>query len=228
MVKTSSAHQGNVENLDFKHLILKNNQSEDVSCRYYQADKPKAAVVMVGGVGGGFDTPAKQLYPKLASTLAQEGISGLRIQFRHPTDLGEATQDVLLGIQFLESEGIIRLGLVGHSLGGAVIIQAAAQSKSVKTVVTLATQGFGADDVTKLPADTSILLIHGADDHILPPAASAYVYTLAHEPKRIEILPENGHMLDEGADQVFHLVHDWLIAELCRAPQASQAEVQLK
>ena len=37
------------------------------------------AVIYVGGVGGGWDSPARELYSKLASKLASNGINSLRI-----------------------------------------------------------------------------------------------------------------------------------------------------
>jgi pimeloyl-ACP methyl ester carboxylesterase len=214
MPEEASYQQGNITSLDFKHLVLKNNKDENINCRYYQTEKSESGFIMVGGVGGGFDTPAKQLYPKLATALAEENISGLRIQFRHPTNLHESVQDVLTGIKFLESEDIKKIGLVGHSMGGAVVIQAGVAAKSVKTVVTLATQAYGAENVSSLSAGTSILLIHGANDPILPFESSTYVYSLAHQPKKLEILEGNGHTLDQSAEQVFQIVHAWLIAEL--------------
>ena len=81
-------------------------------------------------------------------------------------------QDVLAGAKFLHSEGKVALGLVGHSFGGAVVIQAGTVLDWVKTVVTLATQSFGAEAVADLAAHASILLIHGADDQTLSPTNS--------------------------------------------------------
>jgi predicted alpha/beta hydrolase family esterase len=102
-------------------------------------------VIYVGGIGGGRDSPARELYPKLSRKVISNGISSLRIRYRHPTYLDECVKDVIAGIKVLENNRIQSVGLVGHSLGGAVVIKAAAVSTNiVKTVVTLATQSYGA------------------------------------------------------------------------------------
>ena len=60
--------------------------------------------------------------------------------------------DVISGIMFLEKNKIQSAGLVGHSLGGAVVIKAAAASPNiVRTIGTLSTQSYGAaEDISKL------------------------------------------------------------------------------
>jgi alpha/beta superfamily hydrolase len=169
---------------------------------------------MVGGIGGDFDTPAEGLYPRLCADLKEKGISSLRVSFRHPTDLTEAVLDVLVGLEFLKAEDIKVFGLIGHSFGGAVVIQVAFNEKSVKTVVTLATQSYGIHPISLLPESTSVLLIHGEADETLHPSSSVYAYNLAHEPKRIKIHENAGHGLNEVSDKVYNEVRDWIIDNL--------------
>jgi hypothetical protein len=45
-------------------------------------------------LGGGWDTPAKELCPRLAVRLQEDGIGSLRVRFRNPTDSEEAVHDV--------------------------------------------------------------------------------------------------------------------------------------
>jgi pimeloyl-ACP methyl ester carboxylesterase len=67
-------------------------------------------------------------------------INSLRVRFLYPTNLYESVLDVIEGIHLLEQQGIESVGLVGHSFGGAVVIQAGtASSDRVRTVVTLST-----------------------------------------------------------------------------------------
>jgi thioesterase domain-containing protein len=101
-----------------------------------QVTGAKQAAIWVGGVGGDWDTPAQGLYPRLCQELTSEGIASLRVHYRYPTELVEAVLDVLAGITFLQDEGIESIALIGHSFGGAVVIQAAAQAEDVHTVVT--------------------------------------------------------------------------------------------
>lgn len=187
----------------------------DIACRFYEVPNAVSAVIWVGGVGGGFDSPAKDLYPRLCADLQARGIASLRIQYRQPTELEECVLDVLAGLGVLGSEDINALALVGHSLGGAVVIQAGTASDAVRAVVTLATQSYGAADVVDdLPEDCAILLAHGSADPVLPPESSEYVYSLAHEPRRLLIYEGAGHVLDEVADQVTEAVREFLIAQL--------------
>ncbi|MDQ3872372.1 MAG: dienelactone hydrolase family protein, partial [Thermoproteota archaeon] len=110
------------------------------------------------------------------------------------------------------------VGLVGHSFGGAVVIQAAAlASDVVSTVVTIATQSYGATDaMAKLRNSRriSLLLIHGTDDNVLPVYCSEQIYQLAHEPKRLEVYRGAGHSLDEVSEEVYRLVNGWMVQHL--------------
>ncbi len=159
-----------------------------------------------------FDTPAQNLYPRLASTLQQEGIAGLRVRFRDPVNLSDSTYDVGCGIEFLRDHHHGRVVLIGHSFGGAVVIRSALASPDVAGVVTLSTQSYGADEVACL-APCPLLLIHGEEDEVLPPACSVATYEAARKPKEINIVP-GGHVLDESAGQVFETVHQWVLRVL--------------
>lgn len=185
-----------------------------VACRYYQVPDVRCAVIWVGGVGGDWDTPAQGLYPRLCQELMAEGIASLRVRYRYPTELEEAILDVLAGIAYLQRDGIDAVALVGHSFGGAVVIQAAAASDVVCSIVTLATQSYGAAPVANLAPRCSILAIHGAEDQVLPPSCSVYVHRLADEPKRLVIYEGAGHGLDEVAAEVHQTVHDWIVERL--------------
>lgn len=180
-----------------------------VDMRLYRAPGAHAAALLVGGVGGGFDSPARDLYARLGGELSEAGMAVLRVRFRDSTHLAEATHDVLAGVSLLHRDGATRIGLVGHSFGGAVAIAAAAAAPVVKTVVCLATQSYGADCVQQL-APRPLLLIHGDADEILPPVCSLTVAANAGEPKEVVLLQGAGHVLDEAADEVYRRTLDWL------------------
>src|SRR4051794_15003136 len=80
------------------------------------------------GAGGGWDSPARGLSPRLCEELRAEGIASLRVCFRNPADLAGCVLDVRAGLAYLEHGGAEKVALAGHSLGGAVVIQAAAVS----------------------------------------------------------------------------------------------------
>jgi len=180
-----------------------------VEARHYPAEGATRGAVWVGGVGGGFDTPARGLYPRLCEDLTAHGVQSLRVRFRFPTRLDEAVADAVAGLDFLAAQGVRDAAVIGHSFGGAVALQAAAaRPELVRTVVTLATQGFGADVAHGLAIP--LLLIHGEADEILAPECSLYVHRIAAEPKKLVLVPGAGHCLDETAEAVCREVRDWL------------------
>lgn len=196
------------------HPVKLITSREDIYCRYYPVTGAKQAAIWVGGVGGDWDTPAQGLYPRLCQELTGEGIASLRVRYRYSTDLVESVLDVLAGLTYLQDNGIESFALIGHSFGGAVVIQAAAQAENVRTVVTLATQSYGADAVSELATRCSLLLLHGTADPVLTPLCSQNVYKLALEPKHIILYPGATHGLDEVAEEVHQVVRDWLIKQL--------------
>ncbi|WP_068471096.1 alpha/beta hydrolase family protein [Candidatus Protochlamydia phocaeensis] len=188
--------------------------SLSIEARYYAAQEKGKALLTVGGVGGGFDTPARGLYPFIGQELCQEGISTLHLQYRRPTDLATCIQDVLYGIEALSSLEHKHMALIGHSLGGTVVIAAAAQCPSVISVITLATQSYGAIQAAKMLRKQPLLLIHGLKDDNLPPACSEQIYNQVHGPKELIFLPGAGHALDEAANEVKRLCLDWIRSTL--------------
>ncbi|MBI4496591.1 MAG: alpha/beta fold hydrolase [Chloroflexi bacterium] len=195
-----------------------------ISCRYHPCPDPVGAVLLVGGFDGGFDGPADGLYPDLAHDLLPLGIATLRLDFRlhtSPGNVDEGTYDVLQGLAFLEGQGVARVGLVGHSFGAAVAINAGARSPLVTTVVTLSAQTYGTRLVNKL-SPRPLLLIHGADDQRLPPSCSEYLYARALEPKELVILPGTRHSLRQRREEVRRRVVAWLARHL--RPAASVPE----
>ncbi len=114
-------------------------------------------------------------------------------------------------------EGMDTLALVGHSFGGSVVIQAAALDDHVRTVVALATQSYGTAPVEQLGPRCSVLLLHGTADGTVPPSDSEHVYRLAREPKQLILCEGAGHGLDETAEEVHQVVHDWIVDQLSKA-----------
>ena len=107
--------------------------------------------------------------------------------------------------------------MVGHSLGGAVVIKsAAALPNIVRTIVTLATQSYGAvEAVSQLGQEgCSILLIHGTDDDVLSPVCSSYVYNKASDPKHIILFEGAKHGLEEAAKEINQIIYQWLLEHL--------------
>ncbi len=170
------------------------------------------AVLLVGGADGGFEGPAEALYPTLVEDFAARGIASLRVDFRlhrFPNDVEEGVHDLLAGIEWLEARGARRIVLVGHSFGGAVVIEGGVRSSTVAGVVTLATQTAGAQRVDLL-SPRPILLIHGRDDTRLSPRCSEMLHEAAGESKQLAIPDGATHSLRQAREDVRTRVLTWV------------------
>lgn len=199
----------------YQRVVLPTNRGE-IECRDYASMAgSRLATVFVGGAGGGFDTPGRgRLYPRLCEELPTRGVAALWVRYRHPAALEESTLDVLAGLHFLVERGARAVAMVGHSFGGAVVIQAAAHAEVVRGVAPLSTQSYGAGPAAGLAPRCSLLLIHGTADEILAPACSRYVFNIAGDPKRLVLLQGARHGLDEAADEVHDTLLEWLVETL--------------
>lgn len=206
--------------------IKDKSAKKQVECRYYitKAQLNTSAVIFVGGVEGGWDSPSRQLYQRLSFGLVNKtkdnnGISSLQVKFRYSTELDKSVANVIAGIDFIvHQEKISSIGMVGHSFGGAVVISSAANvievpyyNNIIKTVVTLATQSYGTEGVSKLKeGECSILLIMGTKMtyflHIVLPLCIK-----RQKNKHLVLFDNASHGLDEVSKQVFQTVYQWLL-----------------
>jgi alpha/beta superfamily hydrolase len=170
-------------------------------------------VLMVGGADGGFEGPAEAIYPALVEDFGAAGVSSLRVDFRikkFPNDVDEGVYDVGAALGWLRERDVTRVVLVGHSFGGAVVIDAGARSPLAAGVVTLATQTAGALRVSEL-APRPILLVHGTDDVRLPPRCSEMLYEMAGEPRDLVLIEGATHSLRQAREQVRDLVRSFAL-----------------
>ena len=182
-----------------------------IHCAYHAVSGAESGVLMVGGSDGGLSGPAEALYPDLASDLGARGMAALRVDFRihvSPGPVEDGVHDVLRGIAFLAEEGVQRVGLVGHSFGGAAVIEAGVRSAAVAAIATLATQTAGAQRVAEL-APRALLLVHGLEDRRLSADCSRLLHELAGEPKRLELLEGARHSLRQRREEVRQLLREW-------------------
>lgn len=199
---------GRTEN-GVQHLSLQTDAG-DIVARFHPAPAGNAAVVWVGGAGGGLDGPAGGLYPRLAGQLVTDNVASLRLHYRRPNDLPACVLDTLLGIAYLGSEhGRTRVVLAGHSFGGAVVITAGAIDDAVVGVAALSSQTYGTESVSAL-SPKPLLLQHGTADEILPDACSRDLFRRAGEPKQIFLYPGCGHGLDACRNDVDRDLLAWI------------------
>lgn len=190
------------------HLLRLYVENGNIVCRYYPSPRATDAILWLGGSSGGFDSPARGLYDKLAVEFQRRQIASLRVRYRLPNDLDASIDDALVGLEFLRQNGITRYVLVGYAFGGAVAIGAGALTPSVQGVAALASQSYGTGPVNRI-SPRPLLLVAGEEDATLPVECSEYVYTNALDPKRLVTLPA-GHSFDEAASQLRVLLRDWI------------------
>lgn len=188
------------------------NRDGFVHCEFFQADTDKAVVYM-HGVGGGTQGPSL-IYHPLAEELQRSGIASLLIECRHTIDLAECVSDVLACIDYLDKNyGMDKIGLIGWSFGGAVVISAAAADPRVRTVITVASQSFGTKGVARI-APRPILLIHGTGDHTLKYEGSVDIANRAGEQKKLVLFPGADHNISQNKKEMYELVRNWFLKNL--------------
>jgi uncharacterized protein len=180
----------------------------DIPIVLHAGESASRAVLCVGGAIGGFDGPA-MLYPRLGQVAPHKGFTIARMNYRQPNEFDECVLDTLGAVTFLNGTGHERVALIGHSFGGAVVINAGTLSRIVTTVVAVSSQLAGAQVIAEL-APKPLLLIHGTADSILPDECSRILYGRAGEPKMLKLFEGADHRLSRCGNELFTLVHGWI------------------
>ena len=206
-------HQGDTG----RGLTFRTSRGELTAIMHAATDSQQG-VIWVCGARGGFGGPASGLYARLAESFAGEGISSLRLNYRQPNDFPECMLDLLAGTIFLHSTGCQSIVMVGHSMGGAVVIAAGAASKQVSGVVALSPQTYGAH-MAGLLSPKPLLVVHGKADTRLPYSCGEQIHTWAKEPKELVLYEGAEHRLDECGAELEDLLQQWIPATLAAALQ---------
>jgi len=185
----------------------------DLPAIVHEAASPRHGVIWVCGARGGFRGPGSGVYAELAEQLRDQGVTSLRLDYRHPNHLPECVLDTLAGVAYLQHLALPPVALVGHSFGGAVVISAGALSEHVAAVATLASQTYGTTLTPRL-APRPLLVVHGKADTRLPYSCSEQIYQRAGEPKQLVLYEGAEHRLEECRDELKRLLETWLSAVL--------------
>jgi len=179
--------------------------------------------VCVGGAMGGLLGPDGGVYHQLGEQLADQGIGVVRISYRRPNDLPLCVHDTLAVMELAARHGAKRFVTLGHSFGGAVAIQAAANldAESVPGVVTFATQSAGCEPVEEL-SDRNLLFFHGTNDQILPFQASQMVQMLAGGGELV-LLDGADHALRPSGSEVLARLIDHIPAVFAEPPATASS-----
>ena len=208
-VDTGPPHEGDTG----QGVVLVTDRGDIKAIMHPSPDDGERAVLWVWGARGGYAGPAEGIFANLAEEFKSQGISSLRLNYRNPTDYTESVMDVLCGLEFLKSRGHSHVALVGHSLGGAVVIAAAVLSNQVVAVVSLSPQTYGARGASQV-SPRPLLIVHGLEDTRLPPYCARQIYQWARQPKELVLYPGAEHGLRECKDELHQLLRHWIPEKL--------------
>lgn len=134
----------------FKKVFIKNNRGQKLAAVVHYPKKGRKnwpAIVLVHGSTGNKDL---NFFPELAKVLARQGFLAVRFDLAGSGEsdgkFGEQTYssgigDIKAVVDHLWEKGLRRIGLLGHSVGGAKIILEAARDPRVSSLVCLASEG---------------------------------------------------------------------------------------
>ena len=188
------------------------NRDGYVRCEFFKGNTDKGVIYM-HGVGGGTHGPSN-IYHPMAEDLQKSGISSLLIDCRYDSNLEECISDILACVEYLDTqEHINRVGLIGWSFGGAVVVSAATVDERVKTVITVASQSYGTKNVSDI-APRPVLLIHGTGDKTLTYQCSVDIAKRAKEPKKLVLFQGADHGISQNSKEMYDLVMSWFLENL--------------
>ena len=125
---------------------------------------------------------------------------------------------------WLRQIGRARFILVGHSFGGAVVLDAAAQAADVIAVAALSSQTAGVGNVAEL-SPRHLMFVHGEADEVLPAGCSRELFARAGEPKELVLYPGCRHGLDQCRHQLDADLRRWILETVGIAPPAPVGRV---
>ena len=200
-VKRFAEHEG----IDQVQLVT---DAGALAARLHPADGDRA-ILWVFGSGGGLGGPAGGLYTRLGALFSPRGVTSLELDYCRPGHLASCVSDLLVGLAYLKGLGKGRIVLVGHSFGGAVVVNAGAISDSVVAVAALSSQTSGTEAVAAL-SPKPVLFVHGTRDEVLPDRCSRDLHARAGEPKELVLYPGCRHGLDQCRESLDRDLTRWL------------------
>ena len=197
----------------------------DFDAILHQSPDADQGVIWVCGARGGFGGPGPGTYARMAERFTGDGITSLRLDYRHANDVFECALDLLAGVAFLKGTGYQPVVVVGHSFGGAVVIAAGANSSHIKGVVSLSPQTYGAGMAGQV-APRKLLVVHGKADTRLAFACGQQIYDMANEPKELVLYEGAEHRLEECRDDLEELLGKWIPETLAAEIGPIKAPIQ--
>lgn len=166
-----------------------------VHARHYVVVECRYAVVLVGDGNATFESPADNLYGRLAESLKQDGITALQVALCRPEDEPLSSHDVRTGIHYLCSLGSKTVILVGFGRGATAVLGAVSHESCVSGVALLSAPG-------------------DAEIGDLSPCSLLIIRTQPGAPAEgtagTEHIFKGDHSLAGHADEVYELISAWI------------------
>lgn len=125
------------------HFRLKNPRGEELACVLHGELGPRVVV----GCHGMLSSKDSRKLVRLSRALPEAGLPLLRFDFAgrgesqgslYELSISREVEDLATVLDWLGTQGVERVGLYGSSLGGAVVLLAAARDERVKAIATVA------------------------------------------------------------------------------------------
>lgn len=159
----------------------------------------RAYAVWVHGLGDGLDSAAAG---RIAGALSGHGIAVLRLEGPglngHPERMADAVVAAADHLRLTRAAPAI---VIGHGLGGAAVIAAAARVAEVRAVVTIGAAAGSAALLASMPRlGKALLVMHSAVDAVVSVEHAATLYRAAKHPKSFVSLDRADHGLSDRRD----------------------------
>ncbi len=204
--------------------------------------KTEKCVVLCHGFTG-----SKEHWRSFGHAFEAAGIAAFRFDF---TGSGESkgsfaktgyaaeVADLESAIDLMEERGFKRIGLIGHSFGGGVVVLASAKDRRVKAVIATAPTVFPkgemlakyADDYAHIKMDESffddvkkvniigagkkrsapLFIITGTADDVIPCEESKELFANASEPKELKLIGGADHDFAGHRDELIETAVTWM------------------
>ncbi len=178
-------------------------------------DGPHAVLLAHGAI---FD---KESWHDLAERLSAEGLTVLAIDFRGygrsragNAGRGALREDVIAGVRFLAEGGAREVSVLGASMGGGAVGEAAADLNDGEIAHLILLAAVAAPEPEHMTG-TKLFIVSDGDSFRRSVEAQ---FRRAAEPKRIEILPGNAHAQHIFRTESGSALTELIVAELTERP----------
>jgi pimeloyl-ACP methyl ester carboxylesterase len=227
-----------------KPLTLHSNGQQIVGMLHAPVYTRAPLVIMCHGLTmNKLGTPWR-LFVQAARFLCSRGFAVLRFDFRGSGDSEGDFEAQTITSQLADLEAVLniserlssRIGIIGHSNGGAVALLAAVRDSRINCIIGwgavsnfailgCSARDFGGFRITDellrdcrsydlLEAARKLrkpfLIIHGSADEAVPVSHALNLYESLKGQKKLRLIPECGHLFTTHRDLLFSLTADWL------------------